>query len=299
MSTVSARARLSSRGLVAAAAATTVSTWASAFVVIRHVGRQFSPGPLSLLRIGVAAIVLTLAMLVRRERRPGPGHLSGVVLCGIAWFGFYNLALNEGERRIDAGTAAMVVYLGPVLIAVLAGWLLKEGFPRRLLAGCFVSLMGVVLIGVSNSGDTGDPLGVILCLGAAILYAIGVVAQKPALAHSSSLSVTWLACVAGTAVCLPFLPGLVHELATATTGAILGGLYLGVIPTALAFTTWAFALSRSTAGRMGGISYLVPALAVLMGWIFLGEVPSALAILGGGVVIAGVILGLQRPSATR
>ena len=64
--------------------------------------------------------------------------------------------------------------------------------------------------------------------------------------------------------------------------------YLGVFPTAVAFTTWAYALSRTTAGRMGATTYLVPPLAVLMGWMVLGEVPPALALIGGALCLVGV-----------
>jgi drug/metabolite transporter (DMT)-like permease len=273
------------------AAATTVVTWASAFVVIRQIGRTFSPGPLTLIRIGVAALALSAMMIARREALPARAGALGILFCGVAWFGLYNLALNEAERRVDAGTAAMVVYFGPVLIAVLAGVFLGEGFPRRLLGGVAISFTGVVLIGTANSGASGDPVGVSLCIAAAVLYAIGVISQKPALAHSSSLAVTWAASLAGLLVCLPFAPQLVDELGKSSWHAILWGIYLGVVPTALAFTTWAYALSRSTAGRMGGVTYLVPALAVLMGWVFLAETPAVLGLVGGAIVIAGVIIG--------
>ncbi len=64
--------------------------------------------------------------------------------------------------------------------------------------------------------------------------------------------------------------------------------YLSVFPTAVAFTTWAYALSRTTAGRMGATTYLVPPLAVLMGWMVLGEVPPALALIGGALCLVGV-----------
>ena len=52
-------------------------------------------------------------------------------MCGLLWFGVYNVALNEGERYVDAGTAAMLVNVGPILIALLAGVILKEGFRPR------------------------------------------------------------------------------------------------------------------------------------------------------------------------
>ena len=71
-------------------------------------------------------------------------------MCGLLGFPYHNVALNEAERRVDAGTAAMLVNVGPVLIALLAGRLLGEGFPRTLLTGCAIAFAGVVVIGLAT-----------------------------------------------------------------------------------------------------------------------------------------------------
>src|SRR3954451_14974774 len=178
-----------------AAAAVTVVLWASAFVAIRHVGRVLSPGALTLGRLLVGSVVLGLMMLSRRGPLPAARFWPRLVVCGVLWFGLYNVALNAAERRVDAGTASMLVNVGPVFIAVLAGFLLGEGFPRRLLAGSAVAFAGVVVIGLATSGHEGaDGFGVVLCVLAAAAYAIGVVSQKPLLAELPALQVTWLAC---------------------------------------------------------------------------------------------------------
>lgn len=79
-----------------------------------------------------------------------------------------------------------------------------------------------------------------------------------------------------------------RELGEAGASALGWAVYLGVFPTAVAFTTWAYALSRTTAGRMGATTYLVPPLAVLMGWAILEETPPTLALLGGALCLIGV-----------
>src|ERR1035437_9716766 len=153
------------------------------------------------------------------------------------------VALNWGEHEVDAGTASMVVNVGPILIALLSGWLLKEGFPPRLLAGMGVSFAGAVVVGLSLSGGGASSLhGVALCLVAAVTYAVGVVLQKPALKHASPLQVTTFG-------------QLVTQADAAPLTATLQIIYLGVFPTALAFSTWAYALSRTTAGKMGATTY--------------------------------------------
>src|SRR5689334_17947081 len=78
--------------------------------------------------------------LVSGDGWPPRAAWPGILGSGVLWFGLYMITLNWGEREVDAGTAAMVVTIGPILIALLGGWLLREGFPRRLGAGMAVSL---------------------------------------------------------------------------------------------------------------------------------------------------------------
>ena len=98
------------------------------------------------------------------------------------------------------------------------------------------------------------------------MYAVGVVAQKPALRYGSPLAVTWLACAIGAICCLPFAPR-----ARAPTGPraarppLAWTVYLGLVPTAIGFSTWAYALARTDAGKLGSTTYLVPPIAVLLG----------------------------------
>ncbi|MEV8093016.1 DMT family transporter [Kitasatospora sp. NPDC085879] len=277
-------------GRALAAAGTTVLLWASAFVVIRDAGSSFGPGALALGRLTVGAIALVGLLVLRREGVPPRAAWPGIAASGVLWFGLYMVALNWGEQQVDAGTAAMVVNIGPLLIALLGGWLLKEGFPRGLVAGLAVSFAGAVVTGLSMSGGAGggSVLGIALCLLSAATYAAGVVLQKPALRHATPLQATAFGCLIGAIACLPFTPGLLHDLGRAPASAVLDLVYLGLFPTALAFTTWAYALSRTTAGRMGATCYAVPALVVLMAWLLLGELPATLALLGGTLCLAGV-----------
>ncbi|MFE2508588.1 DMT family transporter [Streptomyces naganishii] len=286
--------------LAAGAAAVTVVLWASAFVSIRSAGDVYSPGALALGRLLAGAVTLVAICLVRREGLPPRTAWRGIALSGVLWFGFYMVALNWGEQRVDAGTAALVVNVGPLLIALLSARLLGDPMPPRLLAGMGVSFAGAVTVGLSMSGGGGSSLvGVVLCLLAALAYACGVVAQKPALGRASALQVTTYGCLVGAAACLPFAGQLVHEAARAPLPATLNMVYLGVFPTALAFTTWAYALARTTASRMGATTYAVPALVVLMSWLALGEVPGRLTLGGGVLCLAGVAVSRSRPRRRR
>jgi drug/metabolite transporter (DMT)-like permease len=276
------------------AVAVTVLAWASAFVGIRAVGEDVSPGALALGRLLVGTLVLGLLVARRGWVRPAARDWRLLAVCGLGWFAVYNVALNAAERHLDAGTTAMLVNIGPILIAVLAGLLLGEGFPRWLVIGLAVAFGGVLLIGLSTRGADADLVGVLLCVVAAVTYAVGVVAQKPLLRRLPGLQVTFTACAIGAVACLPWAGALVADLGTAPAGSVVGMVYLGVVPTALAFSTWAYALSRMDAGRLGVTTYLVPPLVILLSWVLLAEAPPPLALAGGVVCLAGVAVSRRR-----
>lgn len=288
--------------LAIAAALTTVVLWASAFVGIRAAAVDFAPGSIALGRLAIGTVALGTLLAVRRGwRRPAARDLALIVASGLAWFAFYNVVLNTAERMVEAGTASMLVNTGPIFLAVLAGVFLREGFPPRLVAGVTIAFGGAVLIGyVTDSGssaagaDGSAVLGIVLCVLAAMAYAVGVTLQKPALRNVSALEVTWLACLTGCVTCLPFAPGLIGDIGHAQSASVAWVVYLGLFPTSIAFTTWAFALGRSSAGRLGSMTYLVPPVAILMGVAVLGEAPQAVAILGGAICILGVIVARSR-----
>jgi drug/metabolite transporter (DMT)-like permease len=276
-----------------AAALLTVTLWGSAFVAIRDAGQTLSPGSLALGRLLVSMLVLGAVASVRREPMPERRDLVRIAAFGVLFLGVYSVALNAAERRVDAGTAAMLINTGPILIAILAGVFLREGFPRWLFAGCVVAFAGCVLIGLANAqAGSGAGLGIALLILAACAYASAVVIQKSVLARVSPLQVTVLGCAAATVVCLPFAPTLLSEL---DEPVALGWIvYLGLAPTALGFATWAYALRRMSAGRLASLAYLIPVVAIMLGWGLLGETPPLLAAAGGALCLTGVALARRR-----
>lgn len=255
-------------------------------------GASYSPGALAFGRIASGAVVLGVIAL--RHRRPWPrGRTLRLVLAyGVAWFGIYTVALNEAERHIDAGTAALLVNVAPLLVAVFAGFLLREGFAPALLIGIMIAFGGVGLIalGGTDGAAVTDSIGIWLALLAAFLYASGVLMQKVALRGVDVFTATFLGCATGAVVLLPFAPQFVVETSTAPLGALAGVVYLGVFPTAIAFTTWAYALARTDAGRLTATTLTVPAIAILLSWVILGELPTVLAMIGGALCLLGVAI---------
>jgi drug/metabolite transporter (DMT)-like permease len=281
-----------------AAALVAVVLWAAAFVGIRAAGRSFSPGALALGRLTIGTVLLGALTFSRPTLRPTRRELVLLIVAGLLWFGVYNVLLNDAERRVDAGTAAMLVLIAPIFVIGLARLFLKEETTPNLLLGSAIAFAGVVVIGVATSSRQAPLLGVVLCLVAALSSAIGLVAEKPALTRISALQATWTCCAVGVLFCMPYAPLLVRELRAASGSGIAWLVFLGAFPTSIAFTTWAYALARGSAGRVAATAYLVPPLAIVMGWLILGELPPAVALLGGVVCLLGVYIARKRPAAT-
>ena len=284
--------------LPVAAGGVTLVMWASAFVVIRHVAHDISPGALGAGRLLVAALVVLPLVLRRGWIAPTRREWTLLALGGVGWFGIYNLALNAGERHVDAGTAAMIIQIGPVIVALLAVPLFGERMHAWLLAGMVVGFAGVAVIARGSTGDAGaSVLGVVLVLVAAAMYAVGVLTQKVLLRRLPSVQVVFVSFLMGAVICLPFasdLPAIVAD-----GGAELWWiLYLGVLPTAVAFTTWAYALTHTDAGKLSLTTFLVPGIATLVAWLTIDEVPPSLTFVGGALAIVGVLMTRRRPKAS-
>jgi DNA-binding transcriptional ArsR family regulator len=107
---------------------------------------------LTLGRLIVGSVALGIFAFARHEPFPTRRDLPLIAFSGITWFSIYNVALNAAEQRVDAGTAAMLVNVGPLMIIVFAGLFLTEGFPRTLIVGGAVSFLGVVLTKLTDAG---------------------------------------------------------------------------------------------------------------------------------------------------
>jgi drug/metabolite transporter (DMT)-like permease len=279
-----------------AAVACTLVFWASAFVAIRHLGEDFSAGALSLGRLLVASACLAVVALSRGVPRPTRREWPSIIAIGLLWFGLYNVALNEGERSVDAGTAAMLIQVSPVLIALLAAMFLGERFTLQLGVGLALAFGGVALISLSTSpGSNSDVIGVLLCLVSAVAYSISLILQKPLMGRLAAVHVTWLACTVGAVSCLPFAGDLVREVGEAPASSLWWLVYLGVFPTAIAFTTYAFALKHMSASSLGVTTYLVPPITIVLGLVFLAEAPPTMAYAGGLLALVGVGVARRKP----
>lgn len=274
--------------------------WASAFAGIRAGLRLtpaglpgpdgYGPGELALLRFGTASVVLALFAVATRMRLPELADVPKISLAGFLGITVYHVALNFGEVTVNAGAASMLISAGPVFTALLSVLFLHERLSRLGWSGIFLAFTGVSLIALSGGKGLRFTPGALLILLSAAVAAIYSILSKQSLRRYRAIEFTCYSIWAGTLPMLVFLPRLLRAFTVAAPPATFAVVYLGIFPAAIAYVLWNYALARMPASLLSSFLYLSPVIASLIAWIWLGELPAFLTVVGGAIAIVGVIL---------
>lgn len=280
------------------ALAVTALLWASAFPAIKVGLAGFGVLGLSFLRLFVASVALAVAAPMLGVRLPSVRDLPLIGVCAAAGMSGYQLLLNWGETVVPAGTASLLVASAPVFSVLLAAAFLGERLTRRIVVGSVVALVGSALIALAG-GDARYTGAAWVVLAAAFVQGLYHFATKPLLRRYSALEVACYATWCGTLFLVPLGPSALSSVATAGAGAIASVLWLGVLPSAVGFVTWGYAVARTTLSSATAVLYLVPVAAVGVAFCWLGERPRPVELVGGLVSVFGVMLINRRTDRAR
>jgi drug/metabolite transporter (DMT)-like permease len=265
-----------------------IVTWASAFPVIRIALTAYSPSQLAFFRFGVASLVLFCVATGGRFKLPPLRDLVRMTMLGTIGIAIYALALGYGQKQVPAGSASLLISSSPVWMVGIAALIGRERPALGQLAGIAVSFSGVVLIATGRGIGFSSGRHVLAVLVAAIAGAVYTIAQRPFVARYGALKMTIAAIFGGALALAPAAVGLPAAIRAAPASATFGVLFLAIVPSIVGYASWAYASARASAAVAGSALYLVPAVSMVLSNLLLGEVPSAAALAGGALVLAGV-----------
>jgi len=284
--------------------------WAANFIVVKEALTLLPPVGFTMLRYGLASIAL-LVILRWYEgsvRFPAPDTLRILVLGGFG-FGLYQILWTTGLTMIPAGDSALIIASTPVLVAVLAVIAGADTLTPMKFVGATLSFLGVVVViaagvGISMSGSAA---GSLLTLAAAACWATYTAFAAPVLRRHSPLVLTTWATIGGTLVLIP--PGVAQLTAPGVLGPeqadhavqiVLSIAYSGILAAALANVIVFNGVRLLGPTRVITLQSFVPAMAVVLAYVFLGEPIRPAQVVGGLIIVLGVALtrwASMRPKA--
>jgi drug/metabolite transporter (DMT)-like permease len=270
------------------ALAGTVIGWASAFPAIRAGLVAFGPLELGALRFAIAAVPCAILLLAMRAPLPTWREVVRIALRGLVCVSVYTVALNIGEQTVSSGAASFIVNVSPILTALWAILLLGERFGPMAWLGTALSFGGVSLVAISDDASFEFDAGVLFILLAALCTSVDAVIQKPLFKRHNALTVAAWSMIFGAVFLAPGLPNAIAQFAEADAEARFAAVYLGTVPSFIAYCGWSVTVSRFPASRAANFLYCVPPTATAMGYLWLGEVPALLGIVGGAMALVGV-----------
>ncbi|PIB24517.1 hypothetical protein BFP76_04770 [Amylibacter kogurei] len=275
--------------------------WGGSFMGAKLALASFGPLSVAAMRLLIAAVFLLVINAMRGGRLPGfSTPVDKRIWLHILAMGLFTNALpftllNWGQLYVTSGFAGITMAVVPLLILPLAHFLIAgEQMNLRKFIGFAVGFIGVVvLIGpaslLANSGASMEPIARMACIGAAICYAIGAMNTRlcppvPTISFSAA------GLLVGTLMLLPVALYVEGWPDMPSTSALLGTIYLGIFPTALATLMLVFVINTAGPSFLSLVNYQVPMWAVLFGVLLLGEALPSQFIAALGLILIGLLI---------
>ncbi|MBX9742790.1 MAG: DMT family transporter [Chthoniobacterales bacterium] len=280
----------SQKWIVYLSLAATALGWGWSWVGIRAAIYAYTPGQLAFGRYLIASMVLLPVWAWKGARWPAKRHWLTIVIMGITGFSIYNFFLNQGEQTLPAGTTALIGAILPILIALGAWVFFHEKLKLIGWIGIFLAFCGVTLTASGGHESFHFSKGASLVILAMISASIYGLLMKRMLRHYSPIEITTWSIWIGAIALVPLSGGFLETFAVVPAGPLLNMVFLGIIPGALSYLLYAYAATKIPMAQVVSCMFFMPIMAIVLGWLFLGEFPSLTALAGGSITLFGAYL---------
>ncbi|EES94516.1 DMT family transporter [Staphylococcus aureus] len=269
----------------------TIILWGSAFPMIKIALNDFSAESLSAFRLILATIILLPFVIIKKLPTPELRDIPVIFILGFCGFVIYHTALNFGETLISAGISGILVSTTPIFSSALAYIFLKEHFSKWNWLSSLVAFIGIFIISISKDDYTTiNVLGVLIILLASFSESLYFTFQKKYIEKYGFIAFTLYTIMASSPFMLIFIPEIINDIHGATFTSIVSVLYLAIFPTIIPYVLLAYIVKSVGVSDATMSLYLTPIVSLLLSYLFLDELPTTLAIIGGIITLLGVSL---------
>lgn len=283
--------------------------WGSTYTAIRVAGEHLSPPVVSATRsILTTVLILAIALARGKSLRVPKGEGPRLALIGLLFMSGNNMLLTWGETMVPSGFASLVVSTLPIMVALLE-WGLPGGEPlnKRGWAGTLLGTLGIaVLVWPSLHGHPPAPgsrvgLGVVVCLSAALCFAVGsVLSRRFKFKADTFIATGWQIGVAGIFnATLALVTGGFRRAVWTVHGAE-SIVWLSVMGSLVGLVAFTYLLQNVAVTKVATYAFVNPMIAVLLGVVVLGEAMGPTELAGMAVIVCSVaMVVLSRVGGTK
>lgn len=274
-----------------------VVIWGVNFSVAKIALATLSPLAFNALRFPLAATLL-FAVLRSRGGLPLPerAEVPRVLMLGLLGNLLYQLFFIFGLDRTTAGNASLLLAGTPIITALLSAALGHEELRARVWLGVLGTFAGITMVVLGGaravSAGSGTLVGDLLMLGASVTWSFYAVGSRSLIDRHGPLAVTaWTLWVGAVGIVTIGIPDLLElEWAAIPVEAWAATFYAGVLSIGLAYMIYYYGVSRIGNTRTASYSNIVPVIALVAAWLWLGEIPKLVQIIGATIIIGGVTI---------
>lgn len=269
----------------------TIFLWASAFPLTKVAMTHYTPNALGFVRCTVASIFLLVMSIFNHIRKPKKKDILWFFLSGGLGFTLYMITFNTGIQTLTSATSSIIIATTPIMTAVVASKYYGEKIKNLGWFTIVLAFVGVLIL-LMWDGVFSINIGLIWTIGAAIVFCgYNILNRKLSSMGYTALEIVTYSMVCGTILLSVFSSQGVTQIITAGPKHILSVIYLGAMPSAVAYFFWGKAMSLAEkTSEVTNFMFVTPLLSTVLGFILLKEIPNIGTFIGGAIIISSIIL---------